>query len=203
MNKLFSKIAISSYRKCLIKIPTSVWINEVQEMKMQICTACNSFPLLCIWSTSFRYVTYVTIPQSIYDKMQPQRTHRKTIELSRSRWTKYVTSLLETCQMASINAKQAENNLKVYPQKRQVLQKCQTTFFLPTSLKMTKSMPTYVVPYMPNSIFSCETTLKKPSFWNLALKMPTLLLLVWLTMHVSLVVSHLLFLQWRNNCTST
>jgi len=42
--------------------------------------------------------------------MQSQRTHRKTIRLSRFRWTKYAKSLVKICQITSIYA----NRLKMF-----------------------------------------------------------------------------------------
>jgi len=39
-------------------------------------------------------------------------------------WIKYAISLLKTCQITSINTKQAENNWKVEAHRRQVFIKC-------------------------------------------------------------------------------
>jgi len=43
--------------------------------------------------------------------------------------------------------------------------------FHATTIKKAKKRQTMT--YMPNTIFSCQTTKKRPNFWNLALKMPT------------------------------
>jgi len=50
----------------------------------------------------------------IFDyKTQLQRIHRKGIHLHMFRWTKYAILLLKICQITSINAKQAENSVKI------------------------------------------------------------------------------------------
>jgi len=42
-----------------------------------------------------------------------KRSHRKTIRLSRFTRNKYAISPFKTCQITSVNAKQAENNPKI------------------------------------------------------------------------------------------
>jgi len=37
-----------------------------------------------------------------YHKMELHRIHRKAIQLPRFRWTKYITSLLKTCQITLV-----------------------------------------------------------------------------------------------------
>jgi len=52
----------------------------------------------------------------------------------------------------------------------EVLQNAKQGFFMPTLSKKAKKCQTMT--YMPSTILSCQTTLKKANFWNFAIKMP-------------------------------
>jgi len=66
--------------------------------------------------------------------MQSQRTHRKSVRLSRFKWSKQAIWLLKTCQITRTNTKQAD----VQTQKRQVFAQCQTFFYCQDQQKFQK-----------------------------------------------------------------
>jgi len=72
--------------------------------------------------------------------MQSQRTHRKSVRLSRFKWSKHTISLLKTCQITRTNTKQAD----VQTQKRHVFAQCQT-FFTAKTNKNSKNIPNHGV----------------------------------------------------------
>jgi len=116
-------------------------------------TPCHNFRLLGTQASAICYNS-----TNVYHKMQLQRTHRN-YSIPWFRRTKYAIMLLKTCQITSMNVKQAEKSLK-----------STKTFFTANTTK--KSQKHGKLPHDTHAKqhFSCQTTSKASRFLTFGTK---------------------------------